>query len=148
MTPQRFSAAVARGWLIALLLVAPCAIGAADELLSELHEQIVQVPLAIDGAEIALTATIFRPDGAGPFPLIVLSHGNPVRAADRTRVGRYRKIAQIRAFLERGFAVIVPIRRGFGATGGTFAEDYGSCTAEAFYRAGLAAANDVIAAST
>jgi dienelactone hydrolase len=120
-----------------------------DEILAELNEQIVKVPMVIDGffgkKEISLTATLFRPPGDGPFPLIVLSHGNPPQASDRPKIKRYRIIPQIREFVKRGFAVIVPIRRGYGATGGDFAEDYGKCSDPLYTGAGLEAAKDIVA---
>jgi dienelactone hydrolase len=141
-----------RFWLLTGLLLFSPALASAqdDEILADLHEQVVQVPLVIDGffgkKELALTATIFRPPGDGPFPLIVLSHGNPPKASDRPKIKRYRLIPQIREFVRRGFAVIVPIRRGYGATGGDFAEDYGKCSFPLYTDAGLEAAKDLGAA--
>jgi dienelactone hydrolase len=130
------------------LLLLPC-LGWADdsELRADLHEEIVQVPMAFDGSfgkkALQLTATTFRPLGGGPFPLIVLSHGNPPNASDRPKIGRYRLIPQISEFIRRGFAVIVPIRRGYGATGGDFAEDMGKCSLPSYHDAGLEAARDI-----
>jgi dienelactone hydrolase len=119
------------------------------QLASDLHETIVEVPMTERGLfgdkQRELTATVYRPEGDGPFPLIVLSHGNPPNAFDRSKIGRFRKIAQIREFVARGFAVIVPIRRGYGATGGSFAEDTGSCEAPDYEHAGLEAAKDLLA---
>lgn len=116
---------------------------------TDLHETVVSVPMTDKGffgtRQRELVATTYMPDGAGPFPLIVLSHGNPPNARDRVKVGRYRKITQIREFVRMGFAVIVPIRRGYGATGGTFAEDGGSCKRPDFVAAGDAAAQDLLA---
>jgi dienelactone hydrolase len=139
--------------LIAIILFLPASASAQDdEILAELNEQIVKVPMVIDGflgkKEIALTATIFRPSGDGPFPLIVLSHGNPARASDRPKIKRFRIIPQIREFVQRGFAIIVPIRRGYGATGGDFAEDYGKCSDPFYTAAGLEAAKDIVATIT
>ena len=136
--------------LILVFLFLPCIVLADDnELLPDLNEEIIQVPMAIESIwgkkEIQLTATIFRPQGNGPFPLIILSHGNPPNASDRPKIGRYRIIPQIREFIQRGFAVIVPIRRGYGVTGGAFAEDYGKCSMAFYYDAGLEAAKDIIA---
>ncbi|OPY90490.1 MAG: Alpha/beta hydrolase family protein [Syntrophaceae bacterium PtaU1.Bin231] len=134
------------------LLLIPCvaAQAADEEILAELHEQVVQVPVRVEslfGAkEVNLTATIYRPDGDGPFPLIVLSHGTPPHAADRVKIGRFRRIPQTREFIKRGFAVIVPIRRGHGATGGDYAEDKGKCAAPVYYEAGRSAGRDIVAA--
>jgi dienelactone hydrolase len=118
-------------------------------LATDLHETIVHVPMTEKGlfgtSQRELVATTYMPDGDGPFPLIVLSHGNPPNPQDRVKVGRYRKIAQIREFVRMGFAVIVPIRRGYGETGGTFAEDTGSCKHADYEDAGHHAAEDLLA---
>jgi dienelactone hydrolase len=116
---------------------------------ADLHETVVNVPMEEKGlfgtTQRDLVATTYMPDGAGPFPLIVLSHGSPPDALDRPKIGRYRKLAQIREFVHMGFAVIVPIRRGYGATGGSDAEDAGSCKHPNFEGAGNAAAADLLA---
>ncbi|CAB3743358.1 alpha/beta hydrolase family protein [Paraburkholderia rhynchosiae] len=120
-----------------------------DPIATDLHETVVAVPMMEKGlfgtSQREIVATTYMPDGAGPFPLIVLSHGNPPNAHDRIKVGRYRKITQIREFVRMGFAVIVPIRRGYGATGGRFAENTGSCRAPDFEAAGAEAAKDLLA---
>lgn len=120
-----------------------------DPIAADMHETVVQVPMTEHGVfgehTRDIVATTYMPDGTGPFPLIVLSHGNPPNARDRFKVGRYRKLEQIREFVHLGFAVIVPIRRGYGATGGSFAEDTGSCKNPDFESAGREAAQDLLA---
>lgn len=133
-----------------LLALFPAASPAADEeILPGLREQVVQVPVRIEGlfgdSEVNLTATLFRPRGDGPFPLVVLSHGTPPHAADRAKIGRFRRIPQTREFIKRGFAVIVPIRRGHGASGGDYAEEKGRCAAPVYYEAGRAGGLDIVA---
>ncbi|WP_241303390.1 alpha/beta hydrolase family protein [Burkholderia stabilis] len=125
-----------------------CAMTASQDepLAADLHETIVKIP--VDAGEYGrdIVATTYMPDGPGPFPLIVLSHGSPPDPRDRPKVGRYRHLAQIRTFVQLGFAVIVPIRRGYGATGGTDEEDAGSCRHPDYPNAGRQAARDVLAA--
>jgi dienelactone hydrolase len=121
-----------------------------EEILPDLNEEIIQIPMIVDGffgkKEIQLTATTFHPQGNGPFPLIILSHGTRSDPAIRLKIGRFRLIPQIREFLKRGFAVIVPIRRGHGKTGGTWVEDYGSsCNTPFYYEAGMETAKDILA---
>lgn len=134
-----------------LLAISPTLGHAADEeIRADLHEQVVQIPVRIEGLfgarEVNLTATIYRPDGDGPFPLVVLSHGTPPNALERVKIGRFRRIPQTREFIKRGFVVIVPIRRGYGATGGDYAEDSGKCSAPIYYQSGRESARDVLAA--
>lgn len=127
-----------------VLLVLACA-AQAEILDTELREEIVSVPLPAGASHEALVATLYRPGGAGPFPLLVLSHGSPANRAARERMGRYRVLPRIREFTRRGFAVIVPMRRGYGATGGSWPERYGDCAAPDFQTAGLEAAADLLA---
>jgi dienelactone hydrolase len=129
-----------------LCAAAPCA-ATGHQYDPALREEMVMVPLPDATGWPALTATTYRPPGDGPFPLIVLSHGNPVNAQERDRMGRYRVISRVREFINRGFAVIVPMRRGYGLTGGRFAESFGSCASPDFYAAGEQAAIDVLAAT-
>jgi dienelactone hydrolase len=50
-----------------------------------------------------------------------------------------------RWFLDRGYAVLASVRRGFGATGGPYAEDQGPCERADFVGPGLESARDVAA---
>jgi dienelactone hydrolase len=126
------------------------ALGSAREILSELREEIVTIPLHAATTQekiFPLTGTLFQPQGAGPFPVVILNHGSPSRARDRDIMGRYRLIPQVREILRLGFAVLVPMRRGYGASPGDFVENTGSCANSPRYdRAGSESARDVLSA--
>jgi dienelactone hydrolase len=49
-------------------------------------------------------------------------------------------------FLTRGYVVAFPLRRGYGATGGEWAETYGGCDRADYFHAGLETARDIDAA--
>jgi len=98
----------------------------------------------VDG--VAIDVTIFRPAGTGPHPLAVLSHGSPRSADERRRGGRIRFETQSEAFVARGFAVAVPTRRGYGESGGDWAEGYGRCGDPDYVAAGRESARDIRAA--
>ncbi|MBI4526800.1 MAG: prolyl oligopeptidase family serine peptidase [Deltaproteobacteria bacterium] len=134
----------------ALCLLAPvlvdCALAAKGDkkLDTSLREAVHSVPVVAAGASIVVTS--FRPRGNGPFPWIVLSHGTrPTPEANRA-LGRYRPLYPVREWVRRGYAVFVPVRRGYGASGGEkFADSYGSCRHPDFRRAGEGAALDLLA---
>jgi pimeloyl-ACP methyl ester carboxylesterase len=46
-------------------------------------------------------------------------------------------------FLEKGYAVALALRRGYGETGGAWAEDYGSCTRPNYVDAGVETSRDL-----
>jgi len=108
----------------------------------------IYIPMKIAGPisdhNISLYATEYRPEGEGPFPLAVINHGLPRSPAERLEVtGQYRE--QSLEFVRRGFMVINPVRRGYGKTGGTFAEGDYNCAAPHYYETGLETAKDILA---
>jgi dienelactone hydrolase len=130
----------------AALLVAAACCGNAQGAAPSFSESVVHAPVEYRGARVLIDVTVFKPEGAGPFPIVVLSHGSPRTPAERRSGGRQRLAAQSEAFLAMGFAVVVPTRRGYGASGGEWAEDYGTCSNPDYYNAGLETARDMRAA--
>jgi dienelactone hydrolase len=118
--------------------------GEADYYGPRLVRSEVRIPVA--GGAYTIAATILRPEGPGPYGAVVLNHGVPGSAAERrvTSADDFARVAPV--FARRGYAVIIPIRRGFGTTGGEFAEDAGSCRSPDYVRGENAAADDVMAA--
>jgi pimeloyl-ACP methyl ester carboxylesterase len=109
-------------------------------------EKVMRVPVVKGLQQASIDVTVFRPQGVGPFPLVVLSHGSPRTAEERRRDGRQRLVAQSQPFLAMGFAVVVPTRRGYGESDGAWAEGFGSCNDPDYYSAGLETARDLRAA--
>lgn len=111
-------------WHGALLLGAACATAAAPAeataeppLETQLHERVLSIPINTE-RPVSLQLTLFTPDGPGPFPLAVVNHGKaagPARAAPR-----YRSFYEARYFVSRGYAVALPMLRGFAGSGGEF----------------------------
>ena len=126
--------------LLLLLLVGP------SEALAQTE---VSVPLTWKGftgeRTVMLRATEYTPPGPGPFPAIVLSHGAPGTAQERAGYTATLSVAS-GVFVEWGFVVLNPVRRGYGKTGGTYEEDYGQCSNPFFAEAGRESAKDIAAA--
>ena len=93
-----------------------------------------------------LRATVFRPDDAPGHvvprrPLVVINHGTS--EATRMSVSMPVFYWLSRWFVDRGYVVILPQRRGHGATGGNLAEDVGTCSRPEHDLAGRTAADDI-----
>src|SRR5256714_3494601 len=108
-----------------------------------LIEERARIP-AQNGRTIA--ATILRPDAQGPVGAVVLNHGVSASARERARESSDLLINAAAVFARRGYVVVMPLRRGFGATGGDMAEDPGSCSNPDYKSAEQNAADDVMAA--
>lgn len=75
--------------------------------------------------ELRLEAFLYRPSASGRVPVLVFNHGSTGggRVAPTSTVYyRYPDVA--RFFVDRGFAVLIPMRRGRGASGGEYLERY------------------------
>jgi dienelactone hydrolase len=115
-----------------------------DPLDASLREAVIT--LAVPGTGESIVVTSYRPPRSGPFPWIVLSHGTSPSPENNRALGRYRNPQLMHEWLTRGYAVLVPIRRGYGASGGIRQGDaYGSCDRPDFRRAGENAAADLFA---
>jgi len=110
-------------------------------------------PLAAQGREevvhmpgpggSTLVATVMRPPGEARQPLVVINHGSPADSSRRPTMERPRYTALSSWFLARGYVVVLPLRRGYGETGGSWAENYGRCDAPDYLNAGLQGAADI-----
>lgn len=118
--------------LLAFFVVAPVA--------AQQREEIVRVP-GPGGA--SLIATVMRPPGEARAPLVVINHGSPADGSQRAKMERPRYSALTSWFLARGYVVALPLRRGYGESGGTWAEAYGRCDTPDYYNAGLRGAADI-----
>jgi dienelactone hydrolase len=84
-----------------------------------LNEKVVWVPMSVPGGEVRLQTTVYKPDGPGPFPLVIISHGVPFEKTLESEIrSRHRYCLQSEEFVKRGFAVAIPMRRGYGKSSG------------------------------
>ncbi|QYF92336.1 prolyl oligopeptidase family serine peptidase [Massilia sp. PAMC28688] len=102
-----------------------------------LNEHVIMIPAGAANSA-RLQTTVFRPNGPGPFPLLVINHGK--EAGDPRYQSRDRFIFMATAFVKRGYAVLVPMRQGFANSTGTYADHGCNMTAN-----GMAQAADVLA---
>ena len=100
-------------------------------------EEVIELPMTVanmrdQSVSRAIKVTIFRDDAAPRSPFLVLNHGRPAKFEDFAKLGRVRYSDNSRYFVARGFAVFVPTRIGYGATGGEDVEYSGTCSARNF----------------
>ena len=78
--------------------------------------------------DIKLEGTLYKPKGTGPFPLVILNHGSTDNGnIPATTTFKWQWTSNF--FVERGFVVLAPMRRGRGASEGdtSLSEPYTSC---------------------
>jgi dienelactone hydrolase len=84
-----------------------------------LNEQVFMLPVGTGFFSYTLETTIFRPPGDGPFPLLLMNHGKTPDINNHFQP-RARYLAIARQFVERGYAVIIPMRKGFSQSTGMY----------------------------
>jgi dienelactone hydrolase len=121
---------------------APVAVGA------PIRERLLLVPLATGHDRVVqLHARLCLPGSPLPATLVLINHGTAAVASERPkmRLGRCDQEAA-QWFLNRGYAVAFVLRRGYGETGGAWAEDPFGCARPDFVHGGLETAIDMDAA--
>ena len=109
-----------------------------------------------DGKPVRLEAVIFKPNGAGPFPLAVINHGSTGGGRDPALFTQTWFATELADFLNaRGWIVAFPQRRGRGKSDGLYDEGFQenrkrgyACDTEIALRGADRALSDVDAAIT
>jgi pimeloyl-ACP methyl ester carboxylesterase len=82
-------------------------------------------PFTEDGRPVSLEVVIFKPPGEGRYPTVVFHHGSTGNGSDRSLFGQtFISATLIRYFVERGWLVAFPQRRGRGRSGGLYDEGF------------------------
>lgn len=90
-------------------------------------EEVVFISKKLLIGTVELETTIFKPEGEGPFPLVIINHGKS--PGNPHLQGRYRPMSPVRYFIERNYIVFVPMRQGFSKSSGNYMG--GSCSLKA-----------------
>lgn len=135
---------VAVGWVTANLWLAPilpCGATQPDTKQDALRGQLLLIPSS--DASTSMRTLVYRPPGAGPFPLAIISHGSSSNPQLRSRPAGPRFEGVTSWFIRHGYVVAVPQRPGHGETGGPYLEGYGSCENPDYLGAGIAIAETI-----
>ena len=83
------------------------------------------VPVTIDGTAVNLAMRIYPPTAPGPAPTLIFHHGSTGRGTDRAIMERAIDFPPLaKFFVDRGWAVVMPARRGRGGSEGTYDEGF------------------------
>ena len=142
-----------RFWVTLLLILVVSSAADAQRIAGPIGEpegiwraQFSWIPLDIAGYRYLLYARVCRPLGEAPARVVVIAHGSPPSADQRPGMNPVSCDSEAAQwFLKRGFVVISAMRRGYGATGGSWAEGFNSCGDVDYVRAGLETARDLAA---
>jgi dienelactone hydrolase len=83
------------------------------------------VPVTVDGERVRFEMRVYLPTTAGPAPTLVFNHGSTGRGTHPevfTRPLDFPEVA--RFFVARGWAVVIPARRGRGGSEGLYDEGF------------------------
>jgi dienelactone hydrolase len=90
-----------------------------------LTQERTMMPVTIDGEQVKIATITYRPTGAGPFPTLIFHHGSTGRGTDPSRFSRtFDPGALAYWFVARGWAVVLPSRRGRGGSEGLYDEGF------------------------
>ena len=103
--------------------------------IAPLNEKVAWMPGDL-GNPVSLEVTVMTPIGPGPFPLAVMNHG--AGSVGEATTTRYHVSYSAYYFLSRGYAVALPMMRGFGESDGRI--DVHGCRLE---EVGLSSARDI-----
>lgn len=93
--------------------------------------------------KLKIEAYVFKPEGAGPFPVVIYNHGS--RAGHEREERPFAYVGEMLA--PSGYVVVVPERRGYGKSDGTtFSEAVGEDRGPRFVARVQEEADDMLAA--
>ena len=113
------------GFSAAALLTLSCLLCgvASAQPAAQQRPEIMTLPLTIDGTVYRVVTHVYKPQGIGPFPLVIFSHGRAPLQADRDKLQYPVLIGHANYWLRKGVAVVAPVRPGYGETGGADREN-------------------------
>ena len=124
-----------------LWIILACAM-AQPAMADEFHREELRIAMAAAGPG-GLEALLIRPSGAQRYTLALISHGASSDAQERLEMSPYGFYRQAIEFARRGFAALVVMRRGYGLSGGSYAEGHGCCEVGTYLRSAKESADDL-----
>jgi pimeloyl-ACP methyl ester carboxylesterase len=112
-----------RSLLLALLVLLTASIVRADNQTQLSYLQ--RVPVIVDKESVYLQMRIYRPVNDGKLPTLVLNHGSTGSGIASARFKQPVDMPAVASFfVQRGWAVVIPARRGRAGSGGKYDEGF------------------------
>jgi dienelactone hydrolase len=128
--------------LVASLLTS---LAARPAIADEFYHEHLRIAMPAAGPN-GLEALLIRPARPQRYPLALISHGASGDALERPEMTPFGFYRQAIEFARHGFAALVVMRRGYGGSGGSFAEGHSCCEARTFLGSAKESADDLRAA--
>lgn len=91
----------------------------------QLSREFIETPFTEAGQPVRLELLVHKPAGPGPFPTLIFNHGSTGRGDNPASfVTSYSSRTLSQFFVDMGWMVIYPQRRGRGASGGLYDEGF------------------------
>jgi dienelactone hydrolase len=95
-----------------------------------------------------LDALLISPPGSGVRPLAIINHGTPRKPDQRATMDPSNMLPVAVEFARRGWITVILMRRGYGSSGGEFAESTGECSRPDYFHSSFEAESDIRSAIT
>ncbi len=96
---------------------------------SLIQPHVFNLPLkgaGVFGSDLNMVSHLYKPEGDGPFPVLIFSHGRATEVIERNNLKYPVLVGHANYWLRKGFSVIAPERPGYGQSQGMDREDAGS----------------------
>ncbi|MBV9633837.1 MAG: dienelactone hydrolase family protein, partial [Methylobacteriaceae bacterium] len=111
----------------------------------DLVREDLRIPMEA-AAPQGLEALLVKPVGPGRRPLALINHAATRGTEDLSQLTARQMLPELEVFARRGWAAVTVMRRGYGSSGGMWAESYGPCTSPDYLSSISEAAADLRAA--
>jgi dienelactone hydrolase len=91
--------------------------------------QIIKIPMGGGGAfgsDVEMVTHFYKPQGDGSFPVVIFSHGRFGERDQRWNLKSPVSVGHGNFWLRKGFALVAPVRPGYGDSGGVDRERSGA----------------------
>jgi dienelactone hydrolase len=91
------------------------------------------LPVTVDGEQVKLATITYKPAGTGPFPVLIFHHGSTGGGTDPSVFAEPSDAKPLAEwFTSRGWAVVLPSRRGRGGSEGRYDEGFSDDRAQGY----------------